>query len=488
MTDCFTPVQGRRIRLTKLDNCGRPIYGDCAQVTSKGFVQVELSAQTEDNEVEGTTTAGGEVCSPSSSNTELTHYELNISFCQVDPDLILAMYPHWEPHVNDDGERVGWHQIGGLPSNGFALELWTDIQTQAGDPCAGGGGAGQGAWGYLLLPWVMGQAPGDLTIENAPVDFEFTGVTKRGSGWGRGPYLVEIVDGRPQRLRKPVKPKTDLVIFKTGVRPPDALCGCQPVDRPTPDPADIYIEGVSGETPRRTVRLRADNHGFGPVTIDWGDDSNTTDARDGQWVTHQYPAPSQNPPDTYTITVRDKQTPVVAATRDIQIPLPPDNPELDVAAVEGNDMAAELTWDNHGNGTVSIDWGDGTDVLTEQADAGSLTHEYTYPGLYTITVWDERQTTHRSRTAVSMPTAPPPTITATKNAEDPDGLTFDLTIEAQAGSGPVTVTWGDGTTQDGPESGNLQHVYDEAGEYTITVTSKADPLSKASTTVTAGSA
>lgn len=487
MTDCFTPVRGRRARLTKLDNCGRPVYGDCSQVVTKGLIEVGLSAQTSDNETEGQTNAAGETCIPSESNTELTHYELTISFCEVDPDFVLGMYPHWDPHVNDQGERVGWHQRGGLPTRGFALEIWTDIQSQSSDPCAGGG-ASQGQWGYMLLPWVMGQAPGDLTISNAPVTFEFQGNTKLGSGWGRGPYLVEIVDGRPQRLRAPgVKSDTHLVIFKTGVRPPEPQCGCQPVDRPTPDPATIMIEGVSGEDPRRTVRLRADNHGFGPVTVDWGDGSDTTTARDGQWVTHQYPAPSQGG-DDYTITVRDQQTPVVQATRDITIPLPPDNPELDVAAVSGNNMAVNLSWDNHGNGTVSIDWGDGSDVLTEQLDSGERTHEYQYPGLYTITVWDEQQTTHRSRTAVSMPTQPPPEITATKLESDPDGRTFDLDITAGTGTGPTAITWGDGTQQDGPEQGTVQHVYDADGEYTITVTSKSDPLSKSSTTVTAGAA
>jgi hypothetical protein len=49
-TKCLSLVKGRRIRVTRLDNCGRPVYGDDSQVVSKGFISVGFTANTTESD------------------------------------------------------------------------------------------------------------------------------------------------------------------------------------------------------------------------------------------------------------------------------------------------------------------------------------------------------------------------------------------------------------------------------------------------------
>ena len=59
-TKCLSLVKGRRIRLTRLDGCGRPVYGDCSTAVSKGFISVAFTANTtESDEINVTNAARG---------------------------------------------------------------------------------------------------------------------------------------------------------------------------------------------------------------------------------------------------------------------------------------------------------------------------------------------------------------------------------------------------------------------------------------------
>src|SRR5690606_16116459 len=215
-------------------------------------------------------------------------------------------------------------------SSGFALELWMDVYGET-DACLGQ--EVQGEWGYLLLPRCVGGAPGDLEIGNGAVSFNFTGRTKMGNNWRRGPYNVVLdANNVPVPLLKPVPKNAPYRLIKTTVRPPEPECGAMPVDRPTPEPAELIVTGLPNEEPRRTVRLFVDNHGFGPVTIDWGDGSAVEESTEGRWVPHYYTTDGP-----VTVTVCDKQTPVVCATKELVVPLPSDEPVVELACA--NDPA-----------------------------------------------------------------------------------------------------------------------------------------------------
>src|SRR5690606_40864187 len=87
-TKCLPLVKGRKIRVTRLDNCGRPVYGDDSQVVSKGFISVGYTANTTETDEINVTNAAGERCVYEASVTSLTGYGVEIQFCNVDPELL----------------------------------------------------------------------------------------------------------------------------------------------------------------------------------------------------------------------------------------------------------------------------------------------------------------------------------------------------------------------------------------------------------------
>jgi len=485
-TTCPSFLRGNVMRVTRLNNCGQPIYGDCNQVVSDGFVTVTLSAEVEEGEEVTVTKANGQTCISDKACDQLRWYTSEIEFCQVDPDLIQIMNPTWEKILDYQGDTIGYDAKGNLSCDtGFALEIWMDTYG-ATDACSGEGA--QGAYGYLLLPWVVGGAPGDLEIGNDAISFTFNGRTKLGSRWGKGPYPVMLGEnGAPGPLLTPITAQTQYRLFVTTIRPPEPECGCQPVDRPTPEPATLTITGIPGETVRMTVRMRVDNHGFGPTMVDWGDGTDSQQVADGAYVTHTYEADGE-----YTITVSDQQTPAIVVTKDITIPLPADEPTLVLTAdnpANRMEVTAAITLPEQSSGEGTIDWGDGTDVQSFTVDgtgAANLDHIYSFNGVYTVTVRRSDVETFRARQAVAVPVATDPTLAAFASNADTSGQTVSINY-ANTGNGPVTINWGDGTAaQDGTETGTaVTHEYADPGTYNVVVASKANPASSSTIAVTA---
>ncbi|MFR9675845.1 fibronectin type III domain-containing protein [Streptomyces sp. TR02-1] len=484
-TVCPSFVRGRRMRVTRLDSGGRPVYGPCNMVTSSGFIQVEMSAETEDGEEINQTNAAGEACVTEAPCPQLKWRNVSIDFCQVDPDLVTILNPTWRKELDDVGNVVGWRGTNRLTCDtGYALEVWTDIGKNSGNLDLLRGG--QGRWGYLLLPFVVGGVPGDFTVQNDALTMQFSGKAQAGSSWGKGPYQVIMSNGLPSRLMTPIASDEDHLMRVVTLAPPAAQCGCQEVVRPIPDPATISIEGVATESPRRTVRLRVDNHGFGPVLVTWGDGSPDQTVQDGALVEHQYPEPPEDGQDTYTLTVRDKQTPTVLVQRDITIPLPPDNPTVTVAVDETDTTRRTVLvdWDNHGNGPVTIDWGDLTDPET-LADSGTgRKHAYEQDGYYTITVTDVDQPSHLTRVQLSIPVPATPTVSdPTADPADPSGRTAVMNVD-NGGRGPTMIEWGDGKSEIGPsDASDVKHQYPAGGkEYTIKVYPQGNPVASVTKT------
>ncbi|MGH8965313.1 MAG: hypothetical protein ACRDXB_08290, partial [Actinomycetes bacterium] len=224
---CPSLLRGTVLRATRLDACGRPVYGDCNAVVSDGFITVSMSAETEEGEAINVTKANGQTCISEPGCEQLSHYTTEIEFCEVDPDLVNIMNPSFEVYRDFEGNPIGWDDSVELRCDlGYALEVWTGVYA-AEDACSGAGAQGQ--WGYLLLPWVVGGAPGDLEITNDAVSFTFNGRTKVGSGWRRGPYNVQAGEGGvPVPMLKPIGPQVPRRFFVTTIRPPEAECGCQP--------------------------------------------------------------------------------------------------------------------------------------------------------------------------------------------------------------------------------------------------------------------
>lgn len=285
-TKCLSLVKGRRIRLTRLDGCGRPVFGDCSSVTSKGFISVAFTANTTESDEINVTNAAGEVCVFEPAETTLTGYGVELSFCEVDPDLF-GLVTGQPTVVDNDGNVIGFDvdTQTSLSGQGFALELWAG--SASGDACATEGA--QGSFGYLLLPFLRGGIIGDFTVENGAVTFTITGAnTRDGNAWGVGPYRdIQIgTGGLPGPLLTPIGTTVALRTILTNVAPPEALCGC----RPLLDSSLPALTGVSGTVVGLDADFEVTPAATGPVWYDFGD---------GEWdyvlapgeASHTYAAP-----------------------------------------------------------------------------------------------------------------------------------------------------------------------------------------------------
>ncbi|QYN17603.1 hypothetical protein [Amycolatopsis sp. DSM 110486] len=212
------------MRITKVNECGAPIYGDCSQVVSKGFVSVEFQPQTDDGDDITVRNAAGDICVSVPSCKRVTGIDVTINFCSVDTDMF-AMMTGRDPITNDQGENIGF-DIGDMPcAAGFALELWTGVFSET----ACDGTTGKARYGYLVLPWISGGVLNDFTVENDALTFGVTGTARTGSGWGEGPYDVQDHAGGAAPLHPGLDPDMFGRMLLTTVPPPEDECGCQPL-------------------------------------------------------------------------------------------------------------------------------------------------------------------------------------------------------------------------------------------------------------------
>lgn len=272
---CYTPVRGRVVRLTRLDGCGRPVYGEDGQVVSDGIVTVTMTANIDEGEEVNVPNFAGNRCVYEAAKPTFTGRTVQIDFCRVDPALF-SLATGQEPVYNVDGEAIGFNEADDvdLTRTAFALEVWTGVQTTS-DACAEDSEGEAVLSGYLLLPYLSGGVLGDITIENGAVTFSLTNAaTKRGSGWGVGPYNVQRgtageattlvgIGGAPD----PIKAAQHLRNFVTDVPPPDPTCGSFPLL----DPTDPVVTAITATGAADTWTFSPTPEGEDPMWYDFGD-------------------------------------------------------------------------------------------------------------------------------------------------------------------------------------------------------------------------
>lgn len=475
-------VRGRAARFTRLDALGRTVYGDGNQAVTKGIISVTYTPNVTEGEATSVTNFAGEQCvsAPAPCST-IDNWTVSVEFCAVDPCVVLMIYPSWIPYYDDFGSIKGFTVVGGLTCDvGFGLEVWGQTGA-AGSTVQCGPGAVAGST-YWLAPRLVGAAPGEITISNEAATFTFSGTTSGPVAWRRGPYLVDIVGGMPSVLREPVDSAGQIVTFTTTVLPPAPTNGCVELPRPTPEQASVIIDNPSTDTTGMCARLIIDNHGFGPVTINWGDGSPLETSPDCSTIEHCYETAG-----TYTICVADQQTPAISICRDIVVPMPSDNPTLSIAIDPTDDMCVVATIDMppQSDGRVEVDWGDGSAVSEVEVTPGTpveLTHCYATASIYTIRATRVENPAYYATAVVIVPVIEAPTASAAV-----DGMEVTLTVDNH-GNGLTTVDWGDGTTGSGPavDGGIVTHTYAADGTYSIVVTATSNPLASTTLSVTVG--
>lgn len=290
---CFSPVRGRAMRVTKLDGCGRPVYGEESVGVSDGFVSISFTANTEEGDEISVQNAAGNTCVREVPAPAFLGYGIEIEFCSVDPAL-LAILTGQEPEYDEAGYAVGFRVNSDVKSaeSGFAVEVWTGVPGVACDDSATAS-ADAVPGGYLLLPYLQGGVFGDFTVENDAISFTVTGAaTKTGSGWGTGPYDVIRTGGNAAPLDKPIEKGDHLVVRYTDVAPPPVFCGTAPLL----DPDDTLLASVAASVVGPLATFTATPANSEPWYVEFGD--GTWDyAADGTVITHTYAAVG-----TYTAT------------------------------------------------------------------------------------------------------------------------------------------------------------------------------------------
>lgn len=221
-TECVSAIKACRVRLVRLDACGKPVVGAKSVITASGFVSVTASADIEEGEEFLQKNACGELCINEKDCDVLKRYNMVIQWCLFDPDaieIITGQRVLLDALGNGKGVAIGESvQCDG----GWSLELWQKI---AGGTCST---TGDPNWLYWAWPFVTGATLGDLTFENGAFLFETTGRTKKinqDDQWGldnRGPFQVLPATAA-------LEIGEHVANFITDVQPPATLCGAQPL-------------------------------------------------------------------------------------------------------------------------------------------------------------------------------------------------------------------------------------------------------------------
>jgi len=314
MAHCFTPIRGRRMRLTKVNALGRPVYGVNSFVATSGFISVQFSPEISEGEEVEVKRADGAVCVAEKAPDSLKWITVQIEFCQVDPCLFTLINDTWTELRDCEGEVIGWAESHSFSADsGWALEVWTDVSGYT--PTTPGATS---AYGYMLLPWVVGGALGEQTVENGAISFQVTGRTKKNSAWGVGPYDImcnDPVTGACGPLLTPVGPEEPRRIFLTTCEPPEAACGCQPLSAPTGPPLTVTKDAA--DATGKTATALVPNGTVGTYKVNWGDGTITQDIIPGTELDHVY---AEN--GTYHVSVWDATNTQRVTIDTITIPFP----------------------------------------------------------------------------------------------------------------------------------------------------------------------
>lgn len=225
---CFPFAQGRRMRVTQLDNCGSPDLTDpCGQAVSKGFIQVSVSSETETGAQIQPVNAGGELCYRLRAPDIFLGHTLSIEFCEVNPALI-PMVANAYPVFGYDGDIVGFQTVQGAATRGYALEVWMGVP---GQDCPPAEENPVDSLGYVLFPWIVPGVIGDFTIANDAVNFTVSGFTKASGAWAEGPYDVVAQDATNLAgpLLEPIPNDVHAHLQWTSIPAPEPFCGCEEI-------------------------------------------------------------------------------------------------------------------------------------------------------------------------------------------------------------------------------------------------------------------
>lgn len=239
--NAFPVVKGKALRFTKVGNCGLPIEGEANSIVTDGFITVQLTKVTADAEDLEQKNANGNVCVADRTAPELKWFEVTLTLCNVDPELLPFLTN--DPVVLDYLDNpVGFRSAKSVRiDTGAAMEVWSGV---GGSDCVeptddsifeSAAATGGASYGYFLTPWLKEGTIGDIEIGASVMNLTITAITGNPAAWGRGPYdVVEVEAGVAGRLLTPMGADNHLHVQKTPIAPPQPTDGATSLELPSP--------------------------------------------------------------------------------------------------------------------------------------------------------------------------------------------------------------------------------------------------------------
>lgn len=214
------------VRFTQVDECGIPIVGATSGYTSEcAASSISMEPVTDDQDDVIYRAPNGTLCAVKRGCRTLLGYDITLNIMQVSPELVEVLTGN--PVVlNSAGTPVGNDDCQIQCRAGFALEFWTELIEPT---CTTTGTA---RYLYGLVPWITRGLLGNLEIGSETVNFEYTGSSRPGGGWGTGPYDVVSTTSpavTPGRLLTPLGSACHRRLQITTVEPPASSCTYTPV-------------------------------------------------------------------------------------------------------------------------------------------------------------------------------------------------------------------------------------------------------------------
>lgn len=226
----MSSIKGRVIRVTRLDDCGVPVFGQCSQIVTKGFISVKFARNEQAGDTYLQKNAYGELCVNEKDPDLLKWIDLTVDLCEIDPGLMDIM-GNGTPVISGT-DTIGEMYGPQAPVGAFALEVWTKKAGQ--DACAGG----TPQWGYFVVPFTKnGKVSGDWNVQNAPLNVTLHGEAHAAtSAWGMTPY-----GDNPMRRVGGFSAGYNLGRVVTTVQPPAETGGCVELpNRGAITPTDVF--------------------------------------------------------------------------------------------------------------------------------------------------------------------------------------------------------------------------------------------------------
>lgn len=220
---CIKPLQGATFRVTRLDECGTPLFDECSYAVSDGQTQIEITPNTTDGQQFQQLNAAGRPLVNQQARTILNWFDYQIIMAVKDPELFWIMTGA-DIFLDYSGLSAGNAITSDNYATGtFALEVWLGTSEEVCPP-----GVPAPFYGYVLLPFTNdGKLTESITVANDLITYTFSGRTRVGSDWGVGPYDVMLDgSGLPAPLPTAISTDTHYLDLITQLPPPEPDCGC----------------------------------------------------------------------------------------------------------------------------------------------------------------------------------------------------------------------------------------------------------------------